>query len=342
MAARKQTARKQTARKPAVRKKSTRKKAAARKTATKRSAPARGEATGRKPAAADARVPVLKTYKLFLNGQFPRSESGRTLDALDGRGRLLAHVCRGSRKDLREAVVAARGAAPSWARRTAYNRGQILYRMAEMLEGRAEELVAALTACTAGGASRARSEVSAAVDRLVSYGGWADKFAQVLGSRNPVAGPYYNFTVPEPTGVVAVVAPDAEPLLGLISLIAPPLCAGNVVVALGSQQRPVPTALLGEICATSDVPPGVLNLLTGLREELLPVIAGHRGVDAIHAAVEERAERRTLQLGAAENLKRVTVRDAGELDWYDASACHSPYWIEPFLEYKTIWHPSAT
>ncbi|TAH34864.1 MAG: aldehyde dehydrogenase family protein [Planctomycetota bacterium] len=287
------------------------------------------------------RLAVLKTYKLYLKGEFPRSESGRTIEIKDSRGRTLAHVCRASKKDLREAVRAAREAQPAWAARTAYNRGQILYRMAEMMEGKADEFVTTLSATVPGGKTRARKEVQAAIDRLVCFGGWADKFTQVLGCANPVAGPFHNFTIPEPTGVIGVIAPDQEPLLALISLIAPPLCTGNTVVALGSEAHPIATAVLGEVCATSDLPGGVVNLLTGLREELLPVFTEHRDLDGLHAAVASSQDRKTLELGAAENLKRVRVHTA-TLDWYDERDCHSPYWIEPFVEMKTLWHPSAT
>ncbi len=292
--------------------------------------------------ASPSRLTVTKTYKLFVGGGFPRSESGRSLPVTDARGKVLAHLCRASRKDLREAVEAARKALPGWKRRDAYNRGQILYRMAEMLEGKAEEMAAALAATVPGGLRRARREVAAAVDRLVAFAGWADKFPQVLGNSNPVAGPYYNFTVPEPCGVIGVVAPDEEPLLGLVSLIAPPLCAGNTVVAVGSEAHPLATALFGEVCATSDVPGGVVNLLTAVHEELLEVLAGHREVIGLHAAGCGAAARRTLEAGAAENIKRVTVRGVDGDDWYDERECHSPYWIEPFVEMKTIWHPSAS
>lgn len=188
----------------------------------------------------------------------------------------------------------------------------------------------------------AAEEVSLAIDRLVSFAGWADKYQQVLGCNNPVAGPFYNFTVPEPTGVVAVLAPDAPALLGLISLIAPALCAGNTVVALGGEGTPamLATAILGEVCATSDVPGGVVNLLTGMRDELAPVMATHRDIDAIHAAGLNAKLTQAVREGVAENLKRVVVRDG--VDWTDATACQSPRWIEPLVEMKTIWHPSAT
>ncbi|GJQ28484.1 MAG: aldehyde dehydrogenase [Phycisphaerae bacterium] len=292
--------------------------------------------------AAPERLDVLKTYKLYIDGKFPRSESGRTWAVADARGRVLAHVSRASRKDLREAVEAARKAQPGWGGATAYLRGQILYRMAEMLEGKREELAAAIAAAhgaTPKALRTAQREVSAAIDRLVHFAGWADKFSQVLGCHNPVAGPYYNFTIAEPTGVVAVVPPDEASLLALVSLAAPALCAGNAVVALCSGANPIPAAVLGEVCATSDLPPGVLNILTGTRDELLKFIAEHRDVDAVHAANLTAGEAETLRLGAAENLKRVRVR-AG-VDWNDVGECHTPWWIEPLVEMKTIWHPSS-
>lgn len=287
------------------------------------------------------RLPVLKTYKLFINGAFPRTESGRTLAVTDKKGNLLAHLCHGSRKDLRNAVVAARKAAPGWAKRTAYNRTQILYRMAEMLEGKSEEFINALASTVPGGKARAAKEVAAAVDRLVSYAGWADKYSQVLGCNNPVAGPFYNFTIAEPMGVVCIVAPKEEPLLGLVSLLAPVICAGNTAVLLGSSEHPLATAIFGEVCATSDVPAGVVNLLTGKRPEILEVMAGHRDVDGISAAGCSKAERTILELGAAENLKRVTVAGTKGKAWYVDSEMHSPYRIQPFVEMKTIWHPSG-
>lgn len=318
---------------------------------------------------------VLKTYKLFIDGKFPRSESGRSMIVKDAAGQVVAHLCLGSRKDLRDAVEAARKAQPTWAAATAYNRGQILYRMAEMLEGKKREFIEALDAVNRNAKSRSAAkgrastksrgsakpakpstlagpeqEVAAAIDRLVSYAGWADKYAQVLGCNNPVSGPYYNFTIPEPTGVVAVIAPAEHPLLALVSLIAPPLCAGNTVVALASEANPIPAAVLGEVCATSDVPAGVINILTGQRAELLSHIAGHRDIDAIHAAGLDDQARTLVRAGAAENIKRIKVwetpgaeRSAGSSvpDWFDTDACQSPWRIEPFVEMKTIWHPAA-
>lgn len=288
------------------------------------------------------RLSVLKTYKLFIDGKFPRTESGRSLLVETKAGPV--HLCRASRKDLREAVEAARKAQPGWSGASAYNRGQVLYRMAEMLEGKSAELAEAIlsvggTRSSRGGLAGAREEVAASVERLVCFAGWADKYSQVLGCNNPVSGPYYNFTVPEPTGVVAAIPPDGMPLLSLISLLAPPMCAGNVVVALGSDSNPIPAAIFGEVCATSDVPPGVLNILTGRRTELIPHIAQHRDVDAIHAGNLSADENSALRAGVAENLKRVTTRT--KVDWMDAAACQSPWWIEPFVEMKTIWHPAS-
>jgi len=288
------------------------------------------------------RLDVTKTYKLYLNGAFPRSESGRSLPALDVNGRTMGHIAHASRKDLRDAVAAARKAAKGWAGRTAYNRGQILYRMGEMLEGKSEEFAQTIKLATGVSIREARQEVEAAVDRLIGYAGWADKYAQVLGCNNPVAGPYYNFTVPEPTGVVVCLAPDEPSLLGLISMIAPPLCAGCAVVAIGSDTCPIPTSLMGEVCATSDVPAGVINLFTGQRAELIEHIADHRDINAVHAAGLDETTNERLRLGSAENIKRVTVRNLDDQTWRDTDECQSPYWIEPFVEMKTIWHPSAT
>jgi len=298
------------------------------------------------------RLEVTKTYKLYIDGKFPRSESGRSLKIESKRGEVLAYISHGSRKDLRDAVEAAVKAQPAWAGATAYNRGQILYRMAEMMEGKREEFAESIDG-TAGprrgnakghakGIAAARREVDAAIDRLVCFGGWADKFSQVLGCNNPVAGPHYNFTIPEPTGVVGVVSPDEPPLLGLVSLLAAPLCAGNTIVAIGSEVHPLPAAILGEVCATSDVPSGVINIITGRRDELLEHLANHREVAGIHAANLPLDAMTTLKLGAGENLKRVAARTLNTEDWYDEEIAHSPWLIEAFLDMKTIWHPSAT
>ena len=294
------------------------------------------------------REPILKTWKLFIGGAFPRTESGRTVIVRDARERVVAHCCRGSRKDLRNSVEAARKALPGWWGRDAYNRGQILYRMAEMAEGRAAELVDAIRSVPdaatgkAATAAQARREVENSIDRLVAFAGWCDKFPQVLGCRNPVNGPYHDFTMPEPTGVCIAIAPESPSLLGLVSVVAPMLAGGNVVVLVASERNPLPAMTFAEICATSDVPGGVVNVLTGLREELLPECATHRDVDAIGGAFETAEERRLLELGAAENLKRVRLCDARTVDWNDETERHSPWTIEPFTEMKTIWHPSGS
>lgn len=296
------------------------------------------------------RLEIAKTYKLFIDGKFPRSESGRTIALESSAGETLAHVCRASRKDVRDAVTAARGGLSKWKNATAYNRGQVIYRMAEMLEGKRAEFADAIQAAASRSAKGAKlrvtpdQEVQAAVDRLVHYAGWCDKFAQTLGCNNAVAGPYYNFTVPEATGVVAAIAPDEPPLLGLVTLIAPVVSAGNCVVALSGESAAAQlcAVILGEVMATSDVPPGVVNLLTGQREELVPVMASHRDIDAVHAAGVSAEHARLLREGAAENIKRVTVRELAAGDYFDDAACQSPWWIEPFVEMKTIWHPSAT
>jgi acyl-CoA reductase-like NAD-dependent aldehyde dehydrogenase len=260
------------------------------------------------------RLPVRKTYKLFIGGAFPRSESGRTYEA-EGQNVALA-----SRKDVRDAVRAARTAFPKWAGMTAYNRGQVLYRLAEMVEARAAEFA---------DLSSGRDEVERTVDRIVWYAGWADKLAQVLGSSNPVAGPYFNFTVPEPTGVVGVLAPDEPPLLGLVSRIVPALTGGNVVVAVASEPHPLAAIELAEAIATSDVPGGVVNILTGHRAELAPWLASHMDVNALDISGAD-GESPDLERAAAENVKRV-IRGRPE--------AQSPWEIASFLELKTVWHP---
>ncbi|MCK4873102.1 MAG: aldehyde dehydrogenase family protein [Phycisphaerales bacterium] len=285
------------------------------------------------------RLAVPKTFKLYIGGKFPRTKSGRTIRVAHRDERIIAHVGRASRDDLAAAVAAARGAQGAWANATAYLRGQIMYRMAEMLDGKHEEFTSLLASTVPGGIRRARKEVGAAVDRLVCFAGWTDKFSHVLAGCNPVAGPYDNVTVPEAVGVTAVIAPDEEPLLALVSLIAPPLCVGNTIVALGSGAHPLATCVFGEVCATSDVPPGVVNLLTGMRSELIPHIAHHRDIDAIHAANLPKSQRQVLRAGAAENIKRVTVHKLAADAWYDDNACHNPWLIEPFVEMKTTWRP---
>jgi len=260
------------------------------------------------------RLPVKKTYKLYIGGAFPRSESGRTYEA-EGQ-----NVARASRKDVRDAVRVARSAFPLWSGMTAYNRGQILYRLAEMMEARAADLTAV---------SSGRKEVEAAIDRVVWYAGWADKLPQVLGSSNPVAGPYFDFTVPEPTGVVAVLAPAEPPLTGLVSRILPALVGGNSVVAVASEAHPLAAIELAEALATSDIPAGTINIVTGFRDELAPWLAGHMDVNAIDLTGAD-GNVAELERLAAENVKRV-VRSAAD--------AQTPWEIESFLELKTVWHP---
>jgi aldehyde dehydrogenase (NAD+) len=284
------------------------------------------------------RLPVSKTPKVFVGGAFIRSESGRTRPVRDARGALLGHVPLCTRKDVRNAVEAAAKAGPGWARRTAYNRGQILYRLAEMIEARSAELAGVLAAGLARPTPAHAREVAAAVDRLVHYAGWADKHAQVLGSVNPVSGPYFNFTVAEPMGVVGILAPDDAPLLALISLIAPAITGGNTVVALASESHPLPAVVLGEMLATSDLPAGVVNLLTGLRKEMLPTFATHAHLRAL-SGVGSAEERRLLETGAAESIKRVRLQPAEPaIDWFaDTAQGLEP--IRALVEFKTTWHP---
>lgn len=288
------------------------------------------------------RITVTKTYKLFINGAFPRSESGRSLPVRDANGAIIGHLAHASRKDMRDAVEAARAALSGWSARSAYNRGQILYRLAEMLESRRQEFAQAIKTTTGATIVAARKEVDASIDRVVCFAGWADKFAQVIGCANPVAGPYYNFSIPEPTGVVAIIAPDEPALLGLVSLLAPSLCAGNTVVLIASEKHPIAALLVGEVCPTADVPAGVVNVLTSTRAELVEHLADHRDINAIVAANVSRAHAEALKLGAAENIKRVHILKRKAEQWLEADLCESPWSIEPTIEVKTIWHPSAT
>ncbi|MBL9150673.1 MAG: aldehyde dehydrogenase family protein [Phycisphaerae bacterium] len=288
-----------------------------------------------------SRLPITKTCKLLINGAFPRSESGRSLPLNDAKGKVVAAIAHASRKDLRDAVEVANAAQPKWAAATAYNRGQILYRMAEMMEARRSELVEAIRSVEGGSPNAAVREVDASIDRVVRFAGWTDKIAQVLGNQNPVAGPYYNFSVPEPTGTIVTISPDAPSLLGLVTLACAPLSAGNAVIAIASDTNPLPAVSLMEIVATSDVPAGVLNILTGRRAELLEHIASHRDIGGVSAALTDPKERRTIQLGVAENLKRVHLVTDAKPDWTDDDRFAGPWSIEPFLETKTIWHPSA-
>lgn len=294
-------------------------------------------------AAPAPRIDVRKTYKLYIGGAFPRTESGRSYLVSAANGTPIANACRGSRKDVRDAVRAARKAFPGWADRTAMNRGQILYRVAELMEGRRDQFVAEVVEAEGLKPDRARLVVDRAIDRWVWYAGWADKIAQVLGSSNPVAASYFNFTIPEPTGVVGIVAPETSSLLGLVSRVAPPLVAGNAVVILTSEGRPLPAVTLAEVLATSDVPGGVVNVITGLKQELVPILAGHVDVDAIDVWGVDEATRRDVEILATDNVKRITRRPAGQtdarFDWLDDRAAERPEWIAAYMEMKTVWHP---
>ena len=284
------------------------------------------------------RLNIRKTYKLYINGEFPRTESGRSYPILTKGGELLANACRGSRKDLRNAVQAARKAVSGWSGKTAYNRGQILYRIAEVCEARAAELIDELRR-QGSTASEARKEIELVIDRWVYYAGWSDKYPQMIGSVNPVAGPYYNFTVPEPTGVVGVVAPEEPALLGLVSRIAPVIVGGNTVVAITSEAKPLAAITLGEAFETSDVPPGVINLISGFKSELVPWLAAHMDVNAIDTTGVDPAAIASVQKQAAENVKRVVHFDAATIGWTDEKRTQSPYAIFDFQELKTVWHP---
>jgi acyl-CoA reductase-like NAD-dependent aldehyde dehydrogenase len=289
------------------------------------------------------RLEVRKTYKLYIGGAFPRTESGRSYLVSGADGEPLANACRASRKDLRDAVRAARKAFEGWAAKTAMNRGQVLYRVAELMEGRREQFVAEVSAAEGLSPAAARAAVDRAIDRWVWYAGWADKIGQVLGSSNPVAAPYFNFTIPEPTGVVGVVAPETSSLLGLVSRLAPPLVTGNTVVLVASEGRPLPAVTLAEVLATSDVPGGVVNVLTGRRSELVPVLAAHADVDALDTWGVPDGLRLEVEQSAAEDIKRLLRRPTSvseaRFDWLDDSATERPEWIAAFLEMKTVWHP---
>ncbi len=284
-----------------------------------------------------ARLEVRKTYKLYINGEFPRTESGRFYPVMNGKNAVVANACRGSRKDVRNAIAAARKAFPAWSGKTAYNRGQILYRIAEVCEARIGELETELIRQGIG-KREARKEVEQTIDRLIYYAGWSDKFTQLFGSVNPVAGPYYNFTVPEPTGVVGIVAAETPALLGLISRIAPAMVSGNCVVAITSEQKPLAAVTLGEIFATSDVPAGVVNLISGIKSEIVPWMASHMDVNAIDCSGVSRDVLPKILVLASENVKRVIGAKDSSVDYFSEKA-QSPYAIADFLEMKTVWHP---
>ncbi|MEC3996628.1 aldehyde dehydrogenase family protein [Actinacidiphila sp. DG2A-62] len=285
----------------------------------------------------DARLSVFKTYKLYVGGTFPRSESGRVYEVTDSKhGAWLANAPLASRKDARDAVVAARKAVPRWSGATAYNRGQVLYRVAEMLEGRREQFVREVVETEGLSKSRAGAAVDAAVDRWVWYAGWTDKIAQVVGGANPVAGPYFNLSTPEPTGVVAVLAPQDSSFLGLVSVLAPVIATGNAAVVVASERAPLPALSLGEVLATSDVPGGVVNVLSGRTAEIAAPLAAHQDVNGIDLTGADPALAAELEVEAASNLKRVLRPPASPVDW---TADPGTSRLTAWLETKTVWHP---
>ena len=288
----------------------------------------------------NGRVEVAKTLKLYVNGAFPRSESGRTVPVLDAKKRVFAHASHASRKDLRDAVEAANAAQPKWAAATAYNRGQVLYRLAEMLEARRGEFASLIVSIEGRTKAEAAKEVDRAIDRCVCFAGWTDKIAAVLGGKQPVAGPYFVFTMPEPMGTVAVMVPDERPLLATVSLLLPVVAAGNSAIVVAPVANAPLAIAFAEAIATSDVPAGIINILTGARSELCPWIASHRDIAGVAGARLPAADAKALELGAAENLKRVHLfHDAPAFD--DDAFWHSPFAIQPFVDLKTVWHPTA-
>jgi acyl-CoA reductase-like NAD-dependent aldehyde dehydrogenase len=283
-------------------------------------------------------IEVRKTYKLFIGGAFPRSESGRSMAVHDEAGAFVANAAQASRKDLRDAVVAARGAQSGWAGRSAYNRGQILYRVAEILQGRRAQFVDELRI---GGSTAPGAEVDAAIDHWVWYAGWSDKYPQVLGSSNPVDGPYFAFTVPRPVGVVGLVAPDEAPLAALCARLAPAIVSGNTVVALASERWPLVAVTLAEALATSDVPGGVVNILTGRRNEIVPWMAGHGDVDAVDVTGCDAEQRTRAETAGAETVTRIVVTPGARRGWEGTGAQHLDE-LAAFVEYHSIWHPAGT
>ncbi|MFD5872438.1 aldehyde dehydrogenase family protein [Streptomyces sp. NPDC060322] len=289
----------------------------------------------------DGRLSVFKTYKLYVGGKFPRSESGRVYEVTDSKGRWLANAPHSSRKDARDAVVAARKAFGGWSGATAYNRGQILYRVAEMLEGRREQFVREVADAEGLSKSKAAAVVDAAVDRWVWYAGWTDKIGQVVGGANPVAGPFFNLSTPEPTGVVAVLAPQESSFLGLVSVIAPVIATGNTAVVVASAGSPLPALSLGEVLATSDLPGGVVNILSGRTAELAAPLASHQDVNAIDLTGADAGLATELEVAAADNLKRVVRSRPQAVDGADWSADPGTHRLTAFLETKTVWHPTG-
>ncbi|MFE6759645.1 aldehyde dehydrogenase family protein [Streptomyces sp. NPDC057684] len=285
------------------------------------------------------RLTVLKTYKLYVGGKFPRSESGRVYEVSDSKGKWLANAPLSSRKDARDAVVAARKAFGGWAGATAYNRGQVLYRVAEMLEGRRDQFVQEVADAEGLSKSKAAAVVDAAIDRWVWYAGWTDKIGQVVGGANPVAGPFFNLSTPEPTGVVAVLAPQKSSFLGLVSVIAPVIATGNTAVVIASETSPLPALSLGEVLATSDVPGGVVNVLSGRTAEIAAPLAAHQDVNAIDLTGADADLARDLEIAAADNLKRVRRPQAVDTDWTTDPGTDR---LTSFLETKTVWHPTGS
>jgi acyl-CoA reductase-like NAD-dependent aldehyde dehydrogenase len=285
------------------------------------------------------RAGVLKTYKLLINGQFVRSESGRAFEVRTASGEFLANVAQASRKDLRDAVQAARKAQPSWAQRTAYNRGQILYRIAEMLESRRAAFEHELMLATGESEADAVREVDAAIDRWVYYAGWSDKWSALLSSLNPVAMPMHNFTLPEPVGVVGLVCPDEAPLASLTSLLAPLIVSGNTAVAIVSERYPTIGLSFAEVLETSDLPAGVVNLLAGFHEELLPHLSTHLEVDALNLCGVPEHQRAEWEATAAETVKRLHHSPRFTFEEWCSEGAQGLSWIEPFVEMKTVWHP---
>ena len=281
---------------------------------------------------------MQKTYKLFIGGKFVRGENGRVLPARDSSGEILANYCRASRKDFRDAVKVARAAMAEWSKQSAYLRGQILYRAAEMLEMRQDELKEELMRANGQREKIARNEIVRTIDRLVHYAGWTDKFSQVFGAVNPVASSHFNFTIPEPTGVVVIVCPDEPSLLGLVSLVAPVILSGNAAIALASTTKPLPALTFSEIIATSDLPSGVVNIISGDRAELTPHFASHMDVNAVVDASGEAKIGKVLQSGGSYNVKRYVRREVAPNEWL-TSAAENPYWIMDTVEMKTAWHP---
>jgi acyl-CoA reductase-like NAD-dependent aldehyde dehydrogenase len=297
-----------------------------------------GTGAGTAAGSAAPRLAVRKTYKLYIGGAFPRSESGRSYVVSSHDGAFLANAALASRKDVRDAVVAARKAFAGWSGATAYNRGQVLYRVAEMLDGRRDQFIEEIRAADGATAAIAAGAVDAAIDRWVWYAGWTDKIASVYGNANPVAGPYFNLSAPEPTGVVGIVAPRSAPLLGLVSVVAPAIATGNTAVVLASEAYPLPAITLSEVLATSDLPGGVVNVLTGRVAETAPHLAAHMDVNAIDlTGIDDPAFATELEVGAAENLKRV-IRPDGRTNWADDPGTRR---LTALLETKTVWHPKG-